>query len=278
VGNLGNEEVTGYYASFDRRELQRLFTPEGRLEFGITTRLLQPHLPAGGRVLDIGGGPGRYALWLADQGLTVALADVSPNLLELARELVAETGTTQVEEFVQADARDLSRWPDAIFTGALALGPFYHLPDARDRQQALAELIRVTVPGGMVAIALIPRWSLLRRTLSIPDERARLADSTFIDALLTRGEFTNPHPGRFTSGFGADPSEVIETFATAGLQSVLLASTHGFAAGLEPALDQLRIDDPPTYESAMNLLVHTAAEPSFLGTAGHLLYVGRTAI
>jgi len=60
VGNLGTEEVRNYYASFDRRELQRLLTPEGPLEFDMTTRLLQPHLPADGRILDIGGSLGRY--------------------------------------------------------------------------------------------------------------------------------------------------------------------------------------------------------------------------
>jgi S-adenosylmethionine-dependent methyltransferase len=278
MGNVGSDAVRKYYASFDRRESQRLLTAEGRLEFGLTTRLLQPHLPAKGRILDLGGGPGRYAVWLADQGLAVTLADLSPNLLVLAREHIAETGTARVDEIVEVDARDLSRWPDATFDGTVALGPFYHLPDAQDRQRALEEIIRVTVPGGLVAIALIPRWSLLRRTLSIADERVRLADGAFIDALLTRGEFTNPHSGRFSSGFGADPSEVVETFATAGLRQILLASTHGFATGLEPALDELRVSDPTTYEAALELLTRTATEPSFHGTAGHLLYLGRTEI
>lgn len=276
MGNVGGDAVRNYYASFDRRESQRLFTAEGRLEFGLTTRLLQQHLPAEGRILDLGGGPGRYAVWLAGQGLAVTLADLSPNLLDLARELIAETGTARVDEIVEVDARDLSRWRDTTFDGVVALGPFYHLPGAQDRQRALEEIIRVTVPGGLVAIALIPRWSLLRRTLSVADERVRLADGAFIDALLTRGEFTNPHSGRFSSGFGADPGEVVETFTTAGLRHVLLASTHGFATGLEPALDELRVSDPTTYEAALDLLTRTATEPSFHGTAGHLLYIGRT--
>jgi hypothetical protein len=61
------DAVRDYYASFDRRELDRLATtPEGRLEFELTTRLLRPHLPATGRALDIGGGPGRYAAWLVE--------------------------------------------------------------------------------------------------------------------------------------------------------------------------------------------------------------------
>jgi S-adenosylmethionine-dependent methyltransferase len=123
----------------------------------------------------------------------------------------------------------------------------------------------------------MPRWALLRRTLALPDERARLADAGFVDALLGRGEYTNPHPGRFTSGYGADPGEVGEVFAAAGLRQIVLASTHGFATGLEKPLEELRTADPATYEAALTLLFRTAMEPSLLGVAGHLLYLGRTA-
>jgi SAM-dependent methyltransferase len=265
------DAVRDYYAAFHRRELDRLLTPEGRLEFALTTRLLQPHLPSSGRVLDIGGGPGRYAAWLAAQGLRPTLADLSANLLDLAREHTAE-----LDEIVQADVRDLRRWPDDTFAATLALGPFYHLPDPADRQRALAEVVRVTVPGGLIAIALMPRWALLRRTLSKADERARLADAAFVGELLTGGAYSNPHPGRFTCGYGVDPGEVREAFAAAGLRQILLASTHGFAAGLEAPLDELRTTDPATYEAALDLLTRTAIEPSLLGAANHLLYVGRT--
>lgn len=75
MAQQGSDPVRDYYASFHEREMKRLLTAEGRLEFALTTRLLSPHLPVAGRVLDIGGGPGRYAAWLAGRGLTVSLAD-----------------------------------------------------------------------------------------------------------------------------------------------------------------------------------------------------------
>jgi hypothetical protein len=62
------------------------------------------------------------------------------------------------------------------------------------------------------------------------------------------------------------------------LQQVLLASTHSFAAGLEQPLEELRINDPATYDAALDLLTRTATEPSLLGVAGHLLYVGRNGV
>jgi S-adenosylmethionine-dependent methyltransferase len=64
--------------------------------------------------LDIGGGPGRYALWLAGLGHHVALADLSPELLAMAREHVAEVDPRTrvcVEEILQADTVDLTHYP-----------------------------------------------------------------------------------------------------------------------------------------------------------------------
>lgn len=52
-----------YYDSFAAGEWERLTaTPVGELEFETTCAYLNRHLPENGRVLDAGGGPGRYAL------------------------------------------------------------------------------------------------------------------------------------------------------------------------------------------------------------------------
>jgi tellurite methyltransferase len=50
---------------------------------------LADYLPREGRALDIAGGAGRHSLWLAQRGLDVTLADISPVGLQLARERAA---------------------------------------------------------------------------------------------------------------------------------------------------------------------------------------------
>ncbi|MEM7158957.1 MAG: methyltransferase domain-containing protein [Myxococcota bacterium] len=45
---------------------------------------LAEHLPAEGRVLDVAGGAGRHAVWMAQRGLDVTLADISEAGLALA--------------------------------------------------------------------------------------------------------------------------------------------------------------------------------------------------
>jgi tellurite methyltransferase len=50
------------------------------------------YLPAHGRALDVAGGAGRNAIWLAQRGLEVTIADVSPVGLALARQRAASLG------------------------------------------------------------------------------------------------------------------------------------------------------------------------------------------
>jgi len=73
--------VRRFYQISAQREWERLEHPtQGALEFAINKAWIQKFLPeSGARILDIGGGPGRYSIWLAAQGYRVTLADLSPD-------------------------------------------------------------------------------------------------------------------------------------------------------------------------------------------------------
>ena len=66
--------IRGYYDG--DKEDERLFVRLGRLEYARTQELLLRHLPPPPlAILDVGGGTGVYAAWLADLGYTVHLLD-----------------------------------------------------------------------------------------------------------------------------------------------------------------------------------------------------------
>ncbi|HEY3119532.1 MAG TPA: class I SAM-dependent methyltransferase, partial [Vicinamibacteria bacterium] len=207
------DTVRDYYSSFGRREWMRLDSAEGTIEFATNCHYISTHLPVHARVLDIGGGPGRYALWLAERGHRVVLADVSPALLAIARQNVSASPASEaIEAIVEADARDLSHWHDGSFDAVLSMGPFYHLTEPGDRDCAARELLRVLRPHGTAFIALMPRYAFLRRTIALPDERGHLLQAEFLSQLLERGVFINDVPGRFTSGFGVLPDQITDFF------------------------------------------------------------------
>lgn len=97
------EIVRENYNKNAEKEWQRL---EGfSFEFEITKRFLKKHMH-GKTVLDIGGGPGRYSIYLAQQGFDVTMVDLSENNIAIAKEKFSQYGVN-VKAYV-CDARNLS--------------------------------------------------------------------------------------------------------------------------------------------------------------------------
>ena len=63
-------------------------------EPSILLKSLEGILPRRGRALDVAGGAGRHAIWLAKRGLDVTLADISAVGLEIARRRSHLAGTS----------------------------------------------------------------------------------------------------------------------------------------------------------------------------------------
>lgn len=273
---LVDQDVRRYYAQLGELEWARLERPaDGRIEFAITCNALDRQLPRGARVLDLGGGPGRYTIWLAERGHRVTLGDVSPELLAIARRHLDKAGLNdRVEGVLELDAVDLSTFADAYFDAVVCLGPFYHLPNPAERIQAASELSRVLKSGGVAFVALMPRLTYLRRTLAMADERRHLFQPGFVEQLLGDGTFFNDVPGRFTHGYGVQPEEIAPFFESVGLDSLELLSAESITVGLQDELPAL-LSDPPLAELVCRFALQYAADPSLLGLANHLLYVGR---
>jgi len=116
---------------------------------------LRRFVNGGDRVLEVGAGPGRFTIELARLGAQVAVSDLSPGQLELNREHVVAAGLDEhVTERTVADVLDLSRWEDASFDATVCFGgPLSYVVDRAE--QAIAELVRVTRPGGHVLVSVM---------------------------------------------------------------------------------------------------------------------------
>ena len=97
----------------------------------------------GMRVLDVGCGSGEFLRLLLERGARVSGIDAAGGMVELAR-VAAPSGELRV-----GDALELP-WPDASFDAMTAVNA---LELTGDPERALAEAVRVTVPGGVVAVA-----------------------------------------------------------------------------------------------------------------------------
>ena len=225
MDNSVAEAVARLYDSMSEREWARM--DRHRTEFYVTLRALREHLPPPpARVLDCGGGPGRYAVELARWGYDVTLFDLSTGNLALAREKAAEADVT-LAGVEQGTALDLSRFADHSFDAVLLMGPLYHLFEEAERRRALAEARRVLKPGGPLFAAFISRYAAHRdaavRFATEPVDRPGLYERIEADGVLPPSTSGDP---TFTAYF-ARPDEVAPLCWEAGLEVTAVLGVEG---------------------------------------------------
>jgi SAM-dependent methyltransferase len=103
----------------------------------------------GSRALDLGCGPGRNAVWLAEQGYEVDALDLSPAALDWGRERAARAGVDV--NFVRAD---IFEWqvPETPYDLVYDSGCFHHLPPHR-RISYRALIEQALAPGAGFGLA-----------------------------------------------------------------------------------------------------------------------------
>jgi SAM-dependent methyltransferase len=250
----------------------------GRLEYERTQEILLRHLPQPpATIADIGGGPGRYALWLAGLGYRVVHRDLMPLHVEQVRAAAVADGAGAARpadrhvESAVGDARSLDL-RDGSADAVLLLGPLYHLTRRADRVLALHEAGRVARPGGPVFAAAISRWAarldgMLR--LRLYEQNPDVAD--LVGTLEQTGVLPPLVPGGFT-GFTHRPRQLRAEFASAGLDVADLVCVEGAAYVLND------LDDRAHDERAWHVILEVARAhervPELMGLGSHLLATG----
>ncbi len=265
----GSGDVLEHYGDADERG--RLDTPLGVVEFERTTELLLGHLPPPPAVVaDIGGGPGRYALWLAERGYNVRHRDLVPKHVDQLRADAAARGLGVHTAIGDARAVDLA---EGSANAVLLLGPLYHLTERRDRVSALREAARVVAPGGPVFAAAISRWAprlhggvVERLDTHYPSIAAQ------IETVERSGRLPALAPGLF-SGYCHRPGALRREVEAAGLEIVDLVGVEGIAFALADL--GARLADPRGREIVMDAARALGGVPELAGVSPHLLITAR---
>jgi len=265
----GADAAREHYPDADERG--RLDTPFGEVEFARTAEILTAHLPPPPAVVaDVGGGPGRYALWLAARGYTVRHRDLVPTHVEQLSADAGARGLTVDAAVCDARALDLG---DESADAVLLLGPLYHLTGREDRLAALREAARVVRVGGPVFAVAISRWA--PRLHGAVAEKLYVRYPSIRDQVATveRTGRLEPLEPRAFSGYCHRPAQLRAEIRAAGLDLVDVEGVEGIAFALQD-LEQ-RLADPEGREVVLDAARALSRVPELLGLAPHMLATAR---
>lgn len=154
----------------------------------LTWKPVEALLPKDGatwRVLDAGGGGGKFGTRFAQAGHHVTVLDISPGMLDGARARFTAKGLLDRAAFVEGDVAALAL-PDAAFDLVFCEGdPVSYCLDAYPR--AVKELVRVAKPGAPVVLGVDNRYE---------------AFTGYLKMGRPREAFRTLHDGRTTCPYG----------------------------------------------------------------------------
>lgn len=224
------------------------------------------HAGPGGRLLDVGCGPGPDAVHFARLGYRVVAIDSSADMVREAQHAVRRAQLTERVDVRQWSLEQLETLPDSGFDAIYSdLGPFNCVPTLNAVAAALEARLR---PGGVFVASVIGRvcpWEWLR--FAAPKTWSR------IGVRFRRGLVPVPLNDRTVWTRYYRPSEFEQPFLAAGLQRLHL---EGMGVVLPPPyLEGLATRHPRVIASLGAIDRWVGAWPAIRHIGDHFLIVLR---
>jgi ubiquinone/menaquinone biosynthesis C-methylase UbiE len=261
------ERAASFYDEYGESEWTRFEdgrTPAPSLDVHLDR--LRRFVNAGDRVLEVGAGPGRFTIELARLGAQVTVSDLSPRQLELNRERVAAEGLEEhVVEREIADVLDLTRWDDTSFNATVCFGgPLSYVVDRAD--EGIAELVRVTRPGGHVLVSVMSLVGTVVHYLPILLDLVRRDGAPKNDEIVRTGLLPEDE------GYG---HLAMKLFRWSELEALLAPHGSIVAASAAGLLPTAEAEEPEVREFISRVELELAGEPGALSCGQHMLAVVR---
>jgi ubiquinone/menaquinone biosynthesis C-methylase UbiE len=227
----------------------------------ITWHNLKRNLPRSmsGRILDIGGGTGLWALKIAKSGYSVTLADLSQKMLDVARRKAEQLNLAGRITFIKADICEMAGFGDSSFDLVIVQGDPVSYCD--DPHRAVRESHRILKPGGTCIASVDNKFSGMRVFIG-----QNQIDQ--LEELVRTGKtrwFTQNRDEQYPITYFS-PDELRKLFTRSGFEVVSLIG--------KPVLplraNEEVLKDKKTFDMLLKLELKLNTEEALLGGAGHL--------
>jgi SAM-dependent methyltransferase len=268
------DAVRGYFDTLAVGEWDRLVAdPPGRVSLEVHRRFVDRFVTPGMRILEVGAGPGRFTILLAQLGARVVVTDLSPVQLDLNARYVEAAGQEAAVEFrALLDVCDVRRFADGEFDAVLAFGgPLSYAFDRAD--VALDGLLRITRPGGPVIASVMSTLGSYRHFLPAVLGLVEDFGDEANDRILATGDLREVQPpgsGKHTCRMFRS-SDLAALVAATGARLLELSASNWASLGDPETLERLA-DDPLRWEHFVDNEVAMCREPGAVDGGTHILF------
>ena len=264
--SLGVKEYYDANAAYEWGRLDR-----HPYEFAITKYMMDKFIKPGQSVLDIGGGPGRYSIYLAQKGCDVTLLDLSEGNISYALQKSIEAGVKLracAQNCLTVDPGEYGQYDHVLL-----MGPLYHMWNAADREAAVQAALDCLKPGGYFYASFILTFAHILYNLQHPETVQKTFYSGEGDEIL-RAIKNHENWGceAFTYLYSWDPANILPFMSKFDLERVTLFGQEGI---LSPNYTSLIQRSGEAQKLWINIALELCEMPEFLNYSEHAMYIGR---
>jgi len=258
--------VQNHYDSDVQKEWDRL--ERHPFEFMITKRMMDRYIKPGDKILDIGGGPGRYSIYYAKKGCNVTLVDLSAENIKFALEKAKEANVEI--KAASGDAREVGNFIKGEFDHIFVMGPMYHLLDEKDRIKALNEAVSLLKKGGLLYVSFILMFAgMIFGMKHAPEMLLSESEQIFIDTVL-RG--TSYGGDAFTKAFFIYQKDILPFMDKFNLEKKHLFGQEGILA---PCEINILNQSPEVIDKWVEIAEKLCERDELLSYSEHAMYIGQ---
>ncbi|NLY45565.1 MAG: class I SAM-dependent methyltransferase [Tissierella sp.] len=236
-----------------------------KIEFDITKRYLDEYIIGEGlEIFDIGGGPGRYSIYLAEKGHKVSLLDLSKRNIQVAKEKSADKGIT-LGAYIHGNALELDAY-EQKYDVILLMGPLYHLVNESDRKKAIEGALRLLKPNGIIFASFISKYAPIQDYL-----KGLYPIDSVDDLLIFLQDGKSSGDKGFTTAYFTDHKEAKDLMNSFGLTELKFAGVENILGSKEKEINVLEEEQ---YQKWLEICYQLGKDENLMGTSEHFLYIG----
>ncbi len=262
------KKVSSFYDENVLREWERM--DRHPIEFGVTLRYMDKYYPKGASILDVGGGPGRYAIHLAKHGHDVTLVDLSENNVKFAKQKAKEEGINIKAKC--ANVLNLNEHVSGTYDVVQCMGPLYHLLNENDRTTAVNQCLDLLKPSGLFVASFISSYAFLADVVIKYPEVVKEYKNQFLNTGESCCNIESEENAGFTDAYFIHPMDIEPFLLSFPLTKQVLAGVEGIPSFNEPQIRQLPRD---MIEDWIDVAYSLSQDKLTWAANQHFLYIGK---